>query len=77
MKTKIFFFHYNKPASQRSGTSKMSIHWNNACYIVDHVICNVPCYTHHRKVQPRCVMKGKCINVTVTSKDDKLIGTIE
>jgi hypothetical protein len=67
---KSFFFHYNKPASRQYKKPLMSVHFNKTCHIVDHVVCNVKCFTHHRKIQPFCVMKGKCNFVTV-NKDEK------
>lgn len=59
MKPKVFFFHYNKPASASSGCPKLSVHYNKQCHIVDHVCCFVPISSHHQKRQPRCIMKGK------------------
>ena len=77
MKPKVFFFHYNKPASQRSGVPKMSIHFEGKCHIVDCVTCHVMCYTYHKKTQPRCVMKGKCLEVLIRKESEgKLDGII-
>ncbi len=60
---KVFFFHYNKPASRAARKPLMSVHYNKKCYVVDHVECMTPCKTVHRKVQPFCVMKGKCYGI--------------
>lgn len=62
---RVFFFHYNKPATQRAGTPKMSVHWRGACHIVDNVVCNVPSQSKQRKRQPRVVMAGKAESMTV------------
>lgn len=59
MKPKVFFFHYNKPASAAAGCPKLSVHYNKVCHIVDHVCCFVAISSHHQKRQPRCIMKGK------------------
>ena len=78
MKTKTFFFHYNKPASQKSGSPKMTIHFAGVCHLVDYIICHAMCYTHHSKRQPHCVMKGKCTEVVMRNDpENKLTGIIQ
>ena len=69
----VFFFHYNKPASQKSGSNKISVHFKKKCYIVDNVVVKVPTFGHSNKTQPRFVMKGKCNNVTVDDNNIALI----
>lgn len=54
-----FFFHYNRPASQSSGSPKMTVHYRGQCHIVDHVICRVPVSSRRRSKQPRLVMAGR------------------
>lgn len=77
MKVKSFFFHYNKPASKKAGSPKMSLHHDKKCYIVDHIQCHAACATDHRKYQPRCVMKGFCASINIfESADGKLYGQI-
>lgn len=66
MKTRSFFFHYNKPASLASGTPKLSVHYNRKCMIVDHIVCNVHTYSNHRRTQPRCVIRGKAHQVALS-----------
>lgn len=61
----VFFFHYNKPASQRSGRNRISLHHRGVCHIVDNVVVNVPTYGCINKRQPRFVMKGKCREVII------------
>jgi len=63
-----FYFHYNKPAAQKAKKPKMSIHYNNQCFVVDHIVCNVPVSTKHRTRQPYCVMAGKALRFTVKNK---------
>lgn len=67
---RVFFFHYNKPASRAAKKPIMSVHFNKKCYIVDHVNCNVASHTAHRKRQPYCVMKGKCVGVEIIGDKD-------
>lgn len=57
-KSRRFYFHYNKPASLAAGHPKLSVHWMNACYIVDAVDCQVPVKSKINKRQPRVVMQG-------------------
>lgn len=60
-----FFFHYNKPASAAAGIPKLSVHYAKACHIVDGIDCRVPIRSKNNKKQPRCVMAGKCGDVTI------------
>jgi len=69
---KTFFYHYNKPASRAAKKPIMSVHFNKKCYIVDHIMCHVTSYTQHRKRQPYCVMKGKCMNVVISTTPEGL-----
>jgi hypothetical protein len=56
--SRVFFFHYNKPASKQAGRPRISVHWNKTCYIVDNVECDAPIKGHINKRQPYFVMKG-------------------
>lgn len=76
MKTYVFFFHYNKPASKLAGSPKLSIHWRKLCSIVDEVVCNVPCNSKNNKRQPHCVMVGKAYNIEFNTLDNKLVANI-
>lgn len=58
-----FFFHYNKPASQKAGKPQISLHYRKQCIIADNLICNVPTWGVYRKTQPRFVMKGKASTI--------------
>lgn len=58
MKSYIFNFHYNKPASRAAGAPKLTVHWRGKCVLVDHIDCRVRIITKHRKTQPLCVMQG-------------------
>lgn len=55
-----FFFHFNKPATQKAKKIQVSVHYDKTCYIVDNVVCKVPTQGKLRKRQPRFVMSGKC-----------------
>lgn len=58
-KPKAFFFHYNKPASQKAGRPKISVHWSGSCLIADNIECRVTCRGRIRNKQPYFVMAGK------------------
>jgi hypothetical protein len=62
MKTS-FWFHYNKPASTKSGKPQITIHHKKSCIIVDNVICKVPTMGRIRKTQPRWVVAGKANDI--------------
>ncbi len=54
------WFHYNKPSSVPSkGIYKVSVHFRERCYIVDHVVCDITIQEWIRKSQPHFVMKGR------------------
>lgn len=59
MKQYRFFYHYYKQKG------KMSIHFRNACTVVDNVVCNVPCETKWKPTQPILVMQGFAKEVTI------------
>jgi hypothetical protein len=52
MKKYRFFYHYFR------AKKAMSVHWRGKCYVVNHVVCNVPCETKWNKRQPYLVMQG-------------------
>ena len=55
-----FWYHYNKPASQKANKPRITVHYKNCCHIVDNIVCKVNTMGHIRKTQPRFVIKGKC-----------------
>lgn len=61
MNKRVFYYHYNKPQSQKMGKPQISLHYNKTCYIVDNIVCNVPTFGYLKKTQPRFVVKGKGI----------------
>lgn len=61
----VFFFHYNKPASARSGAPVLSLHFGKKCHLVNNIVCGVPTYGHVNKRQPRFVMKGKAKSISI------------
>ena len=60
-----FFFHFNKPASQRRGRPTISVHWKGACHLVNNVVVGVPTQGRVRDRQPRFVMAGKAKSFVV------------
>jgi hypothetical protein len=67
MKKYRFFFHYNK------GKKAMSVHYKGTCYIVNNVVCDVPCETKWRPTQPHLVMQGFASMLWIRSLDKKAI----
>lgn len=55
---KVFWYHYNKPASQKAKRPKISVHYDKKCHIVNSIVCNVPTAGHERPTQPHFVVKG-------------------
>jgi hypothetical protein len=51
-KPRRFFYHFNK--ARRA----MTVHFMGTCYIVQNVVCRVPCETKWQARQPRLVMRG-------------------
>lgn len=64
-KLKNFFFHYNKPESKKAGKPIISVHYNNTCFFVENIICEVTTRGKINKRQPFFVIAGKCSNFTV------------
>ena len=61
----IFWYHYNKPATTKYKTPKLTVHYRKICYIVDAIECNVSTFSHNKKDQPRLVIKGKCNSIEI------------
>jgi len=59
MRSRVFFFHYNKPASRAAGETRLSVHQAGQCHIVKWVDCHVRLRSRNRKTQPHCVMAGR------------------
>lgn len=67
MKTKAFWFHYNKPASQKKNKPQITVHFDKKCLIVDNVQCSVPTIGRLRNSQPKFVMAGKAKSIEVVN----------
>lgn len=59
MHKRRFFFHYFR--AKRA----MSVHYCGACYVVNQIVCDVPCETKWNKRQPYLVMQGFANMVTI------------
>jgi len=55
---RVFFYHYNKPASRSAKKPQISVHWKGVCHIVDNVCVSAFSKGHVNKRQPYFVMKG-------------------
>ena len=64
-KPRVFFFHYNKPSSQRAKKPQISIHYKDTCHIVDNLTCNCKVHGHIGKRQPYFVMKGNTTRLEI------------
>jgi len=62
-----FYFHYNKPASVKARSNRLSIHHRGICHVVEEIDCRVPIKTRRRKTQPHCVMTGKATTLTISN----------
>mgnify|MGYP003643430304 CR=1 FL=1 len=65
MKKRVFWFHYNKPASQKAGKPQITVHYKGTCHIVDNIDCFCSTYGVIRKSQPFFVMKGFCWGINI------------
>ena len=70
MKTKRFFYHYNK-ASKR-----LTVHYDNKCTPVDNVICNVPTESKWNKQQPLLVIQGHTAGIEIKQLETGLTAII-
>jgi len=58
-KAKRFFYHYNKAESRKQGRNVITIHWENACHMVNKIkTIGLDVESHDQKRQPRCIMRG-------------------
>lgn len=73
MKPRRFFFHYNKPASQRAGRKLLSLHYRNLCLIVEKIHCLVPCESKVNRRQPFVVMQGFARDVMENGKEATIL----
>ena len=60
-----FWYHYNKPASNKAGCPILTVHWKNECIPVKGIRCEVETETHNRNSQPHCVVRGFAENVII------------
>ncbi len=64
-RSKTFWYHYNKPASQAAGEPRVTVHHAGVCHIVKNVDIRVPTSGRLRKRQPRFVITGRCRSLQV------------
>lgn len=56
---RVFFFHFNKPASRAAGKPVISVHWQGKCHLCDNVDIRVRTFGRIRKRQPYFIMVGR------------------
>jgi hypothetical protein len=77
MKPKRFFYHYNKAESRKQGCNVMTIHWEGACHMVNHVQMRVPYLeSHAQKRQPHCIMRGHATSIIFDTQADGITAHI-
>lgn len=64
-KMKVFWFHFNKPASKKAGKPIISLHYDNTCHMVDNVICEGPTSGKINKRQPHFVVRGYTSSILI------------
>lgn len=73
-KPKRFFFHYNKPASMAKGKPQIYVHFNNACHIVDNILCRRETESKvNWKTSPKFVMQGFANNIYIDKSNTAVI----
>jgi len=65
MKTRRFFFHYNKPVSKKEGRNFLTLHYKGECHLVNRIVCDVSTESHDQKKQPHCIIRGWANDVTI------------
>ncbi len=69
-----FFFHYNKPLTQRTGKVVMTLHYNGACHYVNYLVCRCRTYSRTRKHSPRFVMAGRAREIIIRAGTALIVG---
>jgi hypothetical protein len=60
-----FFYHFNKPMTQKTGKVFWSIHYRQTCYYVNNIECLVPTNTKENPRQPKAVVQGFCKEILI------------
>ncbi len=56
---RVFWFHYNKPASRKAGRNILTVHFADQCHLVHDVVLNsMNLRSATRSAQPRCILRG-------------------
>ena len=76
-KKRRFFYHYNKPVSNKEGRNVLTLHYKVKCHLVNRIICEVPTESHDQKAQPRCVIRGWANSVDIYDSMKGRIGYIQ
>ena len=62
---KKFFYHYNKPMSQREKRPIISLHYLDKCHMLTGLVVDVRTVSRIRKKQPFFVMEGYANDVKI------------
>lgn len=72
-----FFIHYNKQASQKAKKNVLTLHWMDACHLINHFVSQgVDMESHENKRQPRCVFRGFAGRVLFSDSPRGRVATI-
>ncbi len=66
-----FFYHYNKPLSQKLGEVIWSVHFKDTCYFTRKIECWVPCESKSNRTQPYATMIGFADQVVASFENKK------
>ena len=75
-KPKRFFYHYNKAASRSAGCNVLTLHWENKCHMINHIVLHVGSESHTQKRQPHCVIRGWAKSFDIIHTNAGVIGTL-
>jgi len=77
-KPKRFFYHYHKSASKAQGCNVLSVHWEGACHMVNHIVFRGVPYmeTHSQKRQPHCIVRGFATSIDFDTQADGITAHI-
>jgi len=68
-----FFYHFNKPLSQRRKDVWWTIHYQGQCVPIQGFDCRVATHDRKRKAQPRAVVWGDAHSIVI--QDNRAIIT--
>lgn len=62
-----FFYHYNKPKTQKTGETTITLHYLGHCHFIHGLKIMVPTYSKINKRQPHFVMCGEANKIEINN----------